>query len=163
MNFAYIVVLFFGVSGSFILLHDIPGLLLYHKKVQAKVKAGKRYVVTNPVTEQKNKSSGQYGKPNGHVHVKSAVFTYEENGKDVMATAVNLVGDDNLYLNSNEIYTVKVSPFDPHRCYFPAIQLYRGCSIPAMIFIFVMRLLPKLGALMFLGIAWLAYTNFILK
>ena len=80
-----------------------------------------------------------------------------------MASAVNLVGNDNLIPNNGKMYTIKVSPFNPHKCYFPTIQLYRGCSIPAMIFIFVSRLMPKLGGLMFLAIVWLTYINFILE
>ena len=40
MNFAYLVVLFFGLIGLWALLYDIPGLLFYHRKVQARVKPG---------------------------------------------------------------------------------------------------------------------------
>jgi len=44
MDFAYLVVLFFGMIGLWALLYDIPGLLLYHMKVEARAKNGKRYV-----------------------------------------------------------------------------------------------------------------------
>ncbi|MCR5213951.1 MAG: hypothetical protein K6E10_06015 [Eubacterium sp.] len=163
MNFAYVVVLFFGLIGLWALAYDIPGFLLYHKKVEARAKSGKRYVAFRAQEYIKNQSSGQYGKPDGDVRVKSAVFIYEEKGKGVRATAVNLLGDDNLYINSDKIYTIKVSPFNPHKCYFPPIQLYQGCSIPAKIFIFVMRAIPKVCGLLFIAIAWFAYTNFILN
>ena len=89
-------------------------------------------------------------------------LVYEENGKGVRATAVNLLGDDNLYLSDDKIYTIKVSPFNPHKCYFPPIQLYQGCSIPAKVFIFVKRIIPKITGTLFIAIAWFAYTNFIL-
>ena len=106
--------------------------------------------------------SGRIGEPDGNVMVKSAIFTYEENGKGVRATAVNLLGDDNLYLDDSKLYTIKVSPFNPHKCYFPPIQLYQGCSIPAKVFIFVKRIIPKITGILFIAIAWFAYTNFIL-
>ncbi|MBQ7991110.1 MAG: hypothetical protein IJ251_08705 [Oscillospiraceae bacterium] len=162
MNFAYVVVLFFGLIGLWALLYDVPGFLLYHREVQARAKNGKRYISANAKTRTENRSRGQYGKPDGDVRVKSATFTYEENGKAVIATAVNLLGDDNLYLENGRIYTIKVSPFDPHKCYFPAGQLYQGCSIPAKVFIFVKRAIPKFTGILFVAIAWFAYTNFII-
>ena len=117
----------------------------------------------NAFKEQERVNSSQYGKPGGDIRVKKAVFTYEKNGKGVMATADNLLFEDNLYVNNGKIYTIKLSPFNPHRCYFPAYQLYRGCSIPAKIYIFVMRIIPKITGAGFLAIAWYTYTNFILK
>ncbi len=161
--FAYLAVLFFVVIGLVAIFKGIFGFLLYHKKVQARGKSGKRYVVTNARTRIENESRGLYGKPDGTVYTKSAVFTYEENGKGVMATAVNLLGEDNSYIDNNKIYTIKVSPFNPHKCYFPAYQLYQGCSIPVKIFIFVMRTLPRAGGLMFIGVAWFIYTSFIVR
>ncbi len=163
MNFAYVVVLFFGVLGLWALLAGVPSLLLYHNKVQARANTGKRYVRFNAFKEQERVNSSQYGKPGGDIRVKKAVFTYEKNGKGVMATADNLLFEDNLYVTNGKIYTIKLSPFNPHRCYFPAYQLYRGCSIPAKIYIFVMRIIPKITGAGFLAIAWYTYTNFILK
>lgn len=163
MNFAYFVVLFFGLIGLWALLHDLPSFLLYHREVQARAKRGERYIsVHDPQKRMDNLRSGQIGAPDGNVMVKSAIFKYEENGKAVRATAVNLLGDDNLYLNDGQIYTIKVSPFNPHKCYFPPIQLYQGCSIPAKIYIFVMRIIPKITGVLFIAIAWFAYTNFII-
>ncbi len=163
MNFAYLVVLFFGLIGLWALLYDIPGLLFYHRKVQARVKPGKRYVGHHDHQKRMDYDRrGLLGKPDGNVLVKSAVFTYEENGKGVRATAVNLLGDDNLYLSDGKIYTIKISPFNPHKCYYPPIQLYQGCSIPAKVFIFVKRIIPKITGILFIAIAWFAYTNFIL-
>lgn len=163
MNFAYLVVFGFGLLGFWALLYDVPGLLLYHSQEKARVTDGKRYVKTRAQTKIENFSKGQYGKPDGSVLVKSAVFTYEEDGKAVRATAVNLLGNDNLYLDSGKIYTIKVSPFNPHKCYFPPVQLYRGVSIPAKVFIFVNRIIPKITGVLFIAIAWFAYTNFIIK
>ena len=164
MNFAYLAVLFFGLIGLWALLYDIPGLLLYHRKVEARAKPGKRYVGHHDHQKRMDYDRrGLLGKPDGNVLVKSAVFTYEENGKGVRATAVNLLGDDNLYLSDGKIYTIKVSPFNPHKCYFPPIQLYQGCSIPAKVFIFVKRIIPKITGILFIAIAWFAYTNFILQ
>ena len=159
----YIVMIAFALFGIRVLTIGVSGALLYHKRVEARAKTGKRYVITDPETRIKNRSSGQYGKPDGDVHVKSAVFTYEENGKAVRATAVNLVGDDNLYLDTGGIYTIRVSPFNPHKCYFPPVQLYKGYSIPAKVMIFVKRLLPRLGGVMFLAIAYITYTCFIIE
>ena len=42
--FAYLGILFFVFLGLWALLHDIPALLLYHKKVQARGKPGERYI-----------------------------------------------------------------------------------------------------------------------
>ena len=163
MNFAYLVVLFFGLIGLWALLYDIPGLLLYHKKVQARAKSGEKYIGVHDHQKRMDlHRSGRIGEPDGNVMVKSAIFTYEENGKGVRATAVNLLGDDNLYLDDSKLYTIKVSPFNPHKCYFPPIQLYQGCSIPAKVFILVKRIIPKITGILFIASAWFAYTNFIL-
>ena len=151
----YIVMIAFALFGIRVLTIGIS--------VEARAKTGKRYVLTDAETRIKNRSSGQSGKPDGDVHVKSAVFTYEENGKAVRATAVNLVGDDNLYLENGGIYTIRVSPFNQHKCYFPPVQLYKGYSIPAKVMIFVKRLLPRLGGVMFLAIAYITYTCFIIE
>lgn len=160
--FAYLMVIFFGLMGLYVLTYGIFGFLLYHKKVQARAKGGERYVRRNGIElAEKLRDHATPGNPHGTVTYKDSVFTYEENGKKVMATAVNLKGHDNQFINSKSIYTIKVSPFNPHKCYLPAIQLYRDCSILAKIFIFVMRILPRLGGIMFLGIAWFIYTAFI--
>ena len=158
MIFAYIVAIFFAASGLIILLHDIPAFLLYHDKVQAEAVRGERYV------RHPHKHIGKYGaRPSEDIGTTKAVFLYGSGERKSRATAVNLVGDDNTLVCSGKTYTIKLSPSDPHKCYLPPLQLYKGCSIPAKIFIFVKRLLPKLGALMFLGIAWFTYTNFILE
>ncbi len=163
MNFAYFVVLFFGLIGLWALLYDLPAFLLYHREVQARAKRGERYIgVHDHQKRMDNLRRGQTGKPDGNVLVKQAVFIYEENGKGVRATADNLLGEDNLYLNDGQIYTIKVSPFNPHKCYFPPIQLYQGCSIPVKLFIFVMRSITKITGILFIAIAWFAFTNFIL-
>ena len=99
--------------------------------------------------------------PRSGIAVKNAVFTYEENGKEVRATAVNLAGDDNTFINDGKVYTIKVSPFNPHKCYLPAIQLYRGCTIPAKIFIFVKRIIPKIFGILLIAIAVWTYFNII--
>jgi hypothetical protein len=161
---AYLAVLFFVFIGLWSLLHGVPGLLLYHKKVQARAKSGERYIqVYDARTRLENISKGQYGKPDGPVCTESAVFTYEKNKKGVRATAVNLLGEDNSYIDSGKIYTIKVSPFNPNKCYFPAYQLYQGCSIPAKIYIFLKRTALKAAGLMFIGIAWLIYISFIVS
>ena len=160
--FEYLMVLLFGLMGIRILIYGITGFLLYHKKVQAEAKSGERYV-RHSNKYLANRARADMSVPKGGIGVKSAVFTYEENGKKIMATAVNLLGDDNTYIDSGKLYTIKVSPFNPHKCYFLAIQLYIGCSIPAKIFIFVMRTLPRAGGLMFIGVAWFIYTSFIAR
>ncbi|MCR5763343.1 MAG: hypothetical protein K6G00_08175 [Treponema sp.] len=72
----------FGMIGLWALLYDIPGLLLYHRKVEARAKNGKRYVGHHDHQKRMDYDHiGLYGKPDGEVRVKSAVFTYEENGK----------------------------------------------------------------------------------
>ena len=71
MNFVYLVFLFFGVMGLWVLLYDVPGLLLYHKKVQARAKKGKKYSSTRAQIKIQNEARGQYGKPNGPIHYKS--------------------------------------------------------------------------------------------
>ena len=154
--FAYVLVIFFGVCGIRVLTIGISGFLLYHKKVQATAKSGEKY------ERHPHKHIGKYGaRPKEDIGTTKAVFTYEENGKQIKATAVNLVGNDNTTVVNGAAYTIKVSPFDPHKCYLPALQIYRGYGFIAKIFIFVFRLLPRLGGLMFLGIAWITYTNFI--
>ena len=156
MNFAYVVAVFFAVCGLLILFYDIPALLLYHNKMKAVGTPGGKYDM------HPHKQIGKYGAiPKERISYTKAVFTYDLGGKKVMATAVNLVGDDNTFINKGQTYTIKGSPFDPPKCYLPPIQLYRKCSIPAKVFIFIKRLLPKAGAVMFLGIAWLTYINFI--
>ena len=42
------------------------------------------------------------------------------------------------------------------------MQLYQDCSIAAKIFIFVKRIIPKITGVLFIAIAWFAYTNFII-
>ena len=158
--FAYLGIQFFIFWGLWALFHDIPALLLYHKKVQARAKPGERYIQNYYARIRlENESAGQYGKPDGKVVTSSAVFTYEENRKHITAKAVNLLNDDNSFVQSGKVYTIKVSPFNPHKCYIPAYQLYKGCSIPEKIYIFVMRTLLKAGGLMFLGIAYLIYVS----
>ena len=161
--FAYIIVAFFGLGGLYVLTYGITGLLLYHEKVQAKANRKGKYIhrTADDISEMVRDGGAHPGKPYGNVHYKDSVFTYEKNGKAVMATAVNIKESDNQFINDKEIYTIKVSPFNPHKCYVPELQLYRGCSIPAKIFIFVMRLLPRAGGLMLIGIAWFIYTAFI--
>ena len=158
--FAYLGIMIFIFLGLWVLLHDIPALLLYHKKVQARGKPGERYIQNYDARKKlENIAAGQYGKPDGKVYTSSAEFTYEEKRKHITAKAVNLLNDDNSFVQSGKVYTIKVSPFNPHKCYVPAYQLYKGCSIPEKIYIFVMRTLPKAGGLMFLGIAYLIYVS----
>ena len=161
--FEYILVILFVLVGLRCMTFGISGFLFYHKKVQARVKQpGKRYV-RHPNKYIANRARADMKVPRSGIAVKNAVFTYEENGKEIMAAAVNLVGEDNTYVNGNKTYTVKVSPFDPHKCYLPALQLYKGCSIPAKIFIFVMRMIPKVFGLLLIAIAWWTYFNTIKK
>lgn len=161
--FAYLMVVIVGLAGLYVLTYGIIGFLLYHEKVQAKANNKGKYIHRNAddISEKVRDGGSHLGNPYGTVHYKDSVFTYEKNGKAVMATAVNIFESDNQFINDKEIYTIKVSPFNPHKCYVPELQLYHGCSIPARIFIFVMRLLPRAGGLMLLGIAWFIYNTFI--
>ena len=158
--FAYIFVIIFGLLGLRSVSIGISGFLLYHKKVQAKAKGGSRYV-RHPNKYIANRARADMKVPRSGIAVKNAVFTYEENGKEVRATAVNLAGDDNTFINDGKVYTIKVSPFNPHKCYLPAIQLYRGCTIPAKLFIFVKRMIPKIFGLLLIAIAVWTYFNII--
>ncbi len=159
--FAYLMVVIVGLAGLYVLTYGIIGFLLYHEKVQAKAKNKGKYITRNIDDISEMVRDGAFSGPHGTVHYADSVFTYEKNGKAVMATAVNIKESDNQFINDKEIYTIKVSPFNPHKCYVPELQLYRGSSIPARILIFVMRLLPRAGGLMLLGIAWFIYNTFI--
>ena len=74
--FAYLGILFFIFWGLWALFHDIPALLLYHKKVQARAKPGERYIQNYDARIRlENESAGQYGKPDGKVLYKAARST----------------------------------------------------------------------------------------
>lgn len=147
--FSYGVMIFFGVIGLWAFAYGAVGFFLYHKKVEAAGKNGSK--------EKRSRSS----RSQREAKINRAVFTYETDGKRYGANAVNLLGEDNLRIKDGETYTIKVSPFDPHKCYLPVLQLYRGCGLIEAIYYFIRGAAVRLTGMIFIAIALYTYTEFI--